>query len=65
MLAVYFPDLKDESEIDSINTVWERLDPWPDAVNGLQRIREFAIIAPLSNGNFSDMVRLSRHASLP
>ena len=65
LLAVYFPDLKDDSEIDSINTVWERLDPWPDAVDGLQRIRESAIIAPLSNGNFSDMVRLSRHASLP
>jgi 2-haloacid dehalogenase len=54
-----------ESEKDELNSVWERLDPWPDAVAGLRRIRGHAIIAPLSNGNFADMVRLSRYAGLP
>ena len=34
-------------------------------MEGLKRIRRRAIIAPLSNGNFADMVRLSRHAGLP
>ena len=55
----------DEAEVDELNTTWEKLDPWPDAVEGLNRIRRRAIIAPLSNGNFADMVRLSRYAGLP
>lgn len=65
VLASSFPVPVQDSEIDALNTIWEQLDPWPDTVEGLQRIRKLAIIAPLSNGNFSDMVRLSRHAGLP
>lgn len=65
VLAAGFPAPVDEVEIDQLNGVWERLDPWPDAVPGLRQIQRAAIIAPLSNGNFADMVRLSRHAGLP
>ena len=65
LLHDQFPAPISDVEIDALNSIWERLDPWPDAVEGLLRIREFAIIAPLSNGNFPDMVRLSRYAGLP
>ncbi len=65
LLAERFPVAVSEAEIVALTATWERLDPWPDAVEGLQRIRQFAIIAPLSNGNFADMVRLSRYAGLP
>jgi 2-haloacid dehalogenase len=65
VLAEHFPLAAGAVEIDKLNTVWERLEPWPDAVEGLHAIRRLAIIAPLSNGNFADMVRLSRHARLP
>ncbi len=65
LLAGDFPAPVSEAEIDALNTVWERLDPWPDAVEGLTRIKERMIIAPLSNGNFADMVRLSRYGGLP
>ena len=54
-----------DAELAELTTVWERLDPWPDAVEGLTRIKDLAIIAPLSNANFADMVRLSRYAGLP
>lgn len=64
LLAQKFPAALSESEKDAVNSVWERLDPWPDTVEGLRRIRDHAIVAPLSNGNFQDMVRLSRHAGL-
>ncbi len=65
VLARHGPFAAKESDIDELNRTWERLEPWPDVVEGLQRIRNLAIVAPLSNGNFADMVRLSRFASLP
>jgi 2-haloacid dehalogenase len=65
VLAGHFPVPVPEAEIDQLNTVWERLDAWPDSVPGLQAMRRHAIVAPLSNANFSDMVRLARHARLP
>ena len=39
-----------EAEKDHLNRVWHRLTPWPDAISGLQRLRERFIVAPLSNG---------------
>lgn len=65
LLADQFPAAVTESEIDDMAATWEKLEPWPDAVEGLRRIREVAIIGPLSNGNFADMVNLARHAKLP
>jgi 2-haloacid dehalogenase len=44
---------------------WRRLDPWPDTVPGLRRLRTRFIIAPNSNGNIALLVRLARYAALP
>ncbi len=49
----------------ALNTAWEKLDPWPDVVSGLARLREKAIIAPCSNGSIALMTRLARYAGLP
>jgi 2-haloacid dehalogenase len=65
LMKTNFPAPVSDTELDGLNSVWERLDPWPDAVAGLMRLKRKAIIAPLSNGNFADMVRLSRYAGLP
>lgn len=46
-------------------TVWHRLDPWPDAVAGLHRLRTRYIIGTLSNGNVGLLVRMAKHAGLP
>ena len=54
-----------EGERDSLNRAWHRLQPWPDAVPGLTRLRRKFIIAPLSNGNISLMTDMAKHAGLP
>lgn len=48
-----------------LNAAWERLDPWPDVVAGLERLKDTVIIAPCSNGSIALMTRLARHAGLP
>jgi 2-haloacid dehalogenase len=46
-------------------TVWHRLDPWPDSVSGLRRLKTRYIIGTLSNGNVGLLVRMAKHAGLP
>ena len=54
-----------ESEKDHLNRVWHRLDPWPDAVQGLSRLRKQYVVASLSNGNVALLVNMAKHAGLP
>lgn len=49
----------------ALNAAWERLDPWPDVIDGLSALRKQAIVAPCSNGSIALMTRLARHAGLP
>ena len=44
---------------------WHRLDPWPDVVAGLTRLKESYIIAPCSNGHIAQSVNLAKFAKLP
>ena len=44
---------------------WHRLDPWPDTVEGLTRLRRRFIIAPNSNGHIALIVNMARRAGLP
>jgi 2-haloacid dehalogenase len=44
---------------------WHRLDPWPDVVPGLTRLRRSYVLAPLSNGNVALIVDMARRAGLP
>ena len=55
----------DEAEKDQFNRVWHRLDPWPDAVEGLTRLRSRYIVASLSNGNVALLVNMAKHGGLP
>jgi 2-haloacid dehalogenase len=50
---------------DELNLAWHRLDPWPDTVAGLTRLKERFVIAPVSNGNIALLVDMARHAGLP
>jgi 2-haloacid dehalogenase len=54
-----------EADLDHLNRAWHRLDPWPDAVEGLTRLKRKFIIAPCSNGNIALMVNLAKRAGLP
>jgi 2-haloacid dehalogenase len=53
------------AEIDELNLAWHRLDPWPDSVAALNRLKGRFIIAPLSNGNIRLMVDMAKRAGLP
>jgi 2-haloacid dehalogenase len=52
-------------ELDELNLSWHRLDPWPDAVPGLLRMKRRFMIAPLSNGNIRLMIDMAKRAALP
>jgi 2-haloacid dehalogenase len=54
-----------EAELDALNRAWHRLDPWPEAVAGLVRLRRKYFIAPLSNGNIALLANMARRAGLP
>lgn len=54
-----------EAEIDHLNRVWHRLQPWPDAVEGLTLLRRRFVISPLSNGNFALLTNMAKHGGLP
>jgi 2-haloacid dehalogenase len=54
-----------EDEKDHLNRIWHRLEPWPDAVEGLARLKARFIIATLSNGNVELMVNMAKRAGLP
>ncbi len=55
----------DEADRAHLNLAWHRLDPWPDAVAGLNRLRPKFVLATLSNGNVALMVDMARRAGLP
>ena len=50
---------------DELTLAWHRLDPWPDTVEGLTRLKRRFAIAPCSNGHIAQSVNLARHAGLP
>ena len=54
-----------EDDLRHINLGWHRLDPWPDSVAGLTRLKRRFIIGPLSNGNVALLTKMAKHASLP
>ena len=54
-----------ESARVDLNRVWHRLDPWPDVVQGLTRLKTRFILCTLSNGNLNLLTRLSKRADLP
>ena len=54
-----------EDEKRDFNKAWHRLDPWPDSVPGLSRLRQLYIIATLSNGNIALLTNMAKYAGLP
>jgi len=54
-----------ESELDQLNRAWHRLDPWPDAVPGLTRLKSRYVITTLSNGNVSLLTNMAKRVGLP
>jgi 2-haloacid dehalogenase len=53
------------AELDDLNRAWHRLDPWPDTVAGLTRLKARFVIAPLSNGNVALLLNMAKRAGMP
>jgi 2-haloacid dehalogenase len=54
-----------EAEKDHLNRVWHRLQPWPDAIAGMNKLRPHFILATLSNGNIALLVDMAKYSGLP
>ncbi len=48
-----------------LNRAWHRLDPWPDAIPGLLKLRAKYFLAPLSNGNIALLANMAKRAGIP
>jgi 2-haloacid dehalogenase len=64
LLVAFGIDGLTEGETADLSRVWHRLNPWPDSVAGLARLRERFIVATLSNGSVALLVDLARFAGL-
>jgi 2-haloacid dehalogenase len=54
-----------EPQRQHLNRVWHRLDPWPDVVPGLQRLKTRYTLCTLSNGNIGLLTNMAKRADLP
>lgn len=59
------PQALGEEGLADLTRAWHRLDPWPDAVAGLTRLKARFPIVTLSNGNIALMLDMARRAGLP
>jgi 2-haloacid dehalogenase len=73
LLGMVLDDLLKEFQIEGLsdeeqaewNRVWRRLEPWPDSIVGLMRLKKSYTIAPCSNGNVALINDMAKHSSLP
>ena len=65
VLAEFSVDHLSESEKVQLNLAWHKLDAWPDAAAGLERLKSRYIIGALSNGNIALIVNMAKYAGLP
>ena len=45
--------------------MWHELDPWPDSVEGIRRLKSRFTVTTLSNGNIGLLTRMAKRAGLP
>ena len=48
-----------------LNKAWHRLDPWPDVLTGLARLKRRYTLCTLSNGNIGLLANMAKRAGLP
>lgn len=54
-----------EGQILELNKAWHRLQPWPDTVVGMQRLKSKFMLSSLSNGNIGLLAHMAKHAKIP
>jgi 2-haloacid dehalogenase len=54
-----------DTDLHHLTMGWHRLQPWPDSIAGLTRLKKKFIISPLSNGNIALLTEMAKFAGLP
>ena len=54
-----------EEEKSKLNKFWHYLDPWPDSIPGLIKLKQFYLIGPLSNGSLTLLSSMAKRANIP
>jgi 2-haloacid dehalogenase len=54
-----------EAERQDLARAWHRLDPWPDSLPGLERLKPHFILSTFSNGSIACLVNMAKRAGLP
>ncbi len=65
VLSDFGLDDMDEAARQELNRAWHRLDPWPDSVEGLTRLKSKFMVSSLSNGNLGLLAEMAKHGGLP
>ena len=65
VLETFGIDSLSETQKQDLNLIWHRLNPWPDSVEGLTRLKQKFTIVTLSNGNLSLLADMAKNAGLP
>ena len=65
LLAQFGLDSLTAAELKHLNKAWHRLDPWPDVLAGLARLKSRHVICTLSNGNIGLLANMGKRAGLP
>jgi 2-haloacid dehalogenase len=58
-------DLTDQGALAQLNLAWHRLDPWPDTLEALHRLRRRHTVTTLSNANLDLLIDLADHGGMP
>ena len=54
-----------EADCKHLNLAWHRLEPWPDVISGLKRLKPHYQLCTLSNGNLLLLSNMAKRAQLP
>jgi len=54
-----------EEEITDFNLAWNRIEAWPDSVQGLTMMKQDFLVMPFSNGDYRCMLDIAKHNGLP
>jgi len=54
-----------EEQRQHLNRAWHCLAPWPDTLQGMQRLKAHFTLCTLSNGNLGLLANMAKNAGLP
>ena len=57
--------LEQRPKSPTFNFAWNRIEAWPDSVEGLTMMKEDFLIMPFSNGDYRCMLDIGKHNGLP